>query len=318
MGRVPAKLKLDQAPLQSAADAADSLITVRDLLRYGVSRMGQAKVFFGHGMVDAFEETRFLIQWALHLPVDSLEPYLDARLSLAERLSIADLIERRCADRLPSAYLTGEAWLCGVCFKADQRALVPRSLIAEAMQSGLDDWLAQAPKNILDLCTGGGSLAILAALHWPEAAILASDLSSDALSLAQENLALHGLESRVAIQKSDLFTQIPARRFDLILCNPPYVNAQSMRSLPPEYKAEPQAALAAGEDGMTLIRKILRDAAAFMNPKGALLLEIGHERANFERAFGMVEFRYLPVSQGEQMLVWLPRITLLQLVKAMA
>ena len=246
MGQVRPKPRLEPAPLQSAAQAARSLSTVRDLLRYGVSRMNQSGVFFGHGMSDAFQETSYLIQWALHLPMESLDRYLDARLVLAERSRICELIDRRCVERQPAAYLTGEAWLCGVCFNADERALVPRSLIAEAMQNGLDDWLARDPGSILDMCTGGGSLAILAALRWPSANVLASDISTDALALAAENIELHGLGSRIQTIQSDLFRALPSRKFDLILCNPPYVNAQSMQSLPPEYRAEPQAALAAG------------------------------------------------------------------------
>ncbi len=309
--------EFEPAPLPNAAEAAAKLSTVRDLLRYGVSRMGQAKVFFGHGLSNAHEEACYLIQWALHLPVDDIEPYLDAQLSLPERARIAEIIDARCLLRRPAAYLTGEAWLSGVCFKADDRALVPRSLIAQALHNGLDDWLAKPPKSILDLCTGGGSLAILAALHWPQAELLASDVSTEALALADENIALHGLQHRISTVQSDLFQALPARRFELILCNPPYVNAQSMHGLPAEYRAEPEHALAGGNDGMALIRKIFMQASAFLNPKGALLLEIGHEQANFERAFDRVEFKYVPVSQGEQMLVWLPRMSLLQALKAL-
>lgn len=303
-----------QAPAcASLAQAAAESRTVRDLLRYGVSRMNEAKLFFGHGMIDARQECAFLLQWGLHLPVDDIETYLDARLALSERKAVLGLIEARCAQRLPAAYLTGEAWLGGLCFKSDRRALVPRSLIAEAMQNGLSDWLTASPKSLLDLCTGGGSLAILAALQWPATKVVASDLSRDALSLAAENVALHGLQSRIELIESDLLSALPARRFDLILCNPPYVNSDSMKALPPEYRAEPELALAGGADGMDLIRRICAQAPAYLSPKGALLLEIGHERANFECAFGRVEFGYVPVSQGDQMLVWLPRASLLRM-----
>jgi ribosomal protein L3 glutamine methyltransferase len=313
---VLSKPEFAQASLPSAAEAADSLRTVRDLLRYCVSRLGQAQAFFGHGMANAYQEAGYLIQWALHLPIDSIEVYLDAQLSRSERLCIAELIHSRCVLRRPAAYLTGEAWLAGVCFKADERALVPRSLIAQALHNGLDDWLAKPPGRVLDLCTGGGSLAVLAALHWPQAKLLACDLSPAALMLARENIALHGLQDRIEVIESNLLEALPATRFDLILCNPPYVNAQSMQSLPLEYQAEPPLALAGGKDGMDLIRRIFAQVPAFLNPKGALLLEIGHEQQYFERAFDRIEFKYVPVSQGDQMLVWLPRISLLHLNKA--
>jgi ribosomal protein L3 glutamine methyltransferase len=286
------------------------LSTLRDCLRYAVSRFGQAGIFCGHGLPDVYDEAVYLAQWALHLPLDRLEPFLDAALSRDERAAVLALVDARC-QRMPSFYLTGQAWLAGSKFICDKRALVPRSLIAEALSGSLSDWIETAPMRILDLCTGGGSIAILAALHWPECTVLASDISAPALQLADENIRMHQLRSRVTTCQSDLMASIAPTEFDLILCNPPYVNAQAMARLPAEFLAEPQGALAGGEDGMDLIRTILTQARGALNEHGAILLEIGHEAEHFEQAFPTLEFSYLPVTQGEQMLVWVTREQLL-------
>lgn len=301
-----------RAALPSVTAAVRELVSIRDLMRYAVSRMNRAGLSFGHGHLDATAEAASLIEWSLDLPAGDLTPWLDARLSRVERQAIVSLIDRRCRSRQPLAYLTGQAWLAGVAFRSDSRALVPRSLIAECLQTTLDDWCKTDPARVLDLCTGGGSLAVLAALRWPQALIIGSDSSADALALAAENLADHGLSDRVTLIESDLFGQIPAQRFDLVLCNPPYVNAASMARLPAEYRAEPERALAAGADGMDLIRRIIRTVGPYLSPEGALLLEIGHEADFFEAAFPTLEFSYLPVTQGERMLVWVTRKDLLR------
>jgi ribosomal protein L3 glutamine methyltransferase len=304
----PAPDRVARRAVVDSAQAAAQLRTLRDCLRYACSRFEEAGLSYGQGTDSAWDEAAWLGLWSLHLPPDSLEPFLDARLTLAERQGLLELIDRRCAERLPAAYLTGEAWLRGLRFRCDRRAIIPRSLIAEALQESLDDWLGpDAPDAVLDLCTGGGSLAIAAALRFPQARIDAADLSEQALALASENVADYALRDRVSLHRGDLFEPLAGRRYALILCNPPYVNDGSMRSLPPEFLAEPRAALAGGDDGMDLVRRILTDAPAHLRERGLLLLEIGHEAAHFEAAFPRLEFAYLPVSAGDRQLVLLSR-----------
>jgi len=288
--------------------AAAELRTLRDCLRYACSRLHAAGVAYGQGTTSAWDEAVWLALWSLHLPPDPLDPHLDARLTLAERRALLALVERRCVERLPAAYLTGEAWLRGIRLRCDPRAIVPRSLIAEALDEGLDAWLPpDGPTTILDLCTGGGSLAIAAALRFPGARIDAVELSPQALELARENVAAHRLGRRISLLEGDLFEPVAGRRYDLVLCNPPYVSAASMRTLPAEFLAEPRAALAAGRDGMDLIRRIVAQAGTHLERGGVLVLEIGHEAAHFEAAFPRLEFAYLPVSAGENMLVLVAR-----------
>jgi ribosomal protein L3 glutamine methyltransferase len=299
---------MDPRPVVTAVEAAAELLTVRDWVRHACTRLQASGAAFGQGTDNAFDEAMWLVLWALRLPLEHPEPFLDARLARSERECLAALIERRCDERLPTAYLTGEAWLRGLRFVADRRALVPRSLIVEALQDVLDDWLGdEPPGSVLDLCCGGGSIAIHAALHFPDAHVDAADLSSDALELARENLALHGLGGRIRLLQGDLFAAVGRRRYDLILCNPPYVNAQSMHALPPEFLAEPRAALAGGDDGMDLVRRIVADAPAHLAPGGRLLLEIGHEAPHFEAAFPGLECAWLPVAAGDDQLVLVTR-----------
>jgi len=293
--------------------AAAELRTLRDCLRYACSRLEAAGVAYGQGTDNAWDEAVWLALWSLHLPPTPLEPYLDARLTLAERNAMLALIERRCVERLPAAYLTGEAWLRGLRFRCDPRAIVPRSLIVEALEERLDDWLpADGPTRVLDLCTGGASVAIAAAMRFDAAKVDAVDLSPQALGLAAENVALHEQQARVTLVEGDLFAPLQERTYDLILCNPPYVNAASMSRLPPEFLAEPSAALAGGQDGMDLVRRILQGAPAHLEKDGLLLLEIGHEARHFEQAFPDLEFAYLPVSAGDDQLVLVTREQLLE------
>ncbi|MEZ5604335.1 MAG: 50S ribosomal protein L3 N(5)-glutamine methyltransferase [Burkholderiaceae bacterium] len=295
--------------LADADSAVRELRTVRDLLRWAASRFTAAGLAYGHGTDNAWDEAVALLLWSLHLPPEPLDPWLDARLPRAERRAAVELFERRIASRLPAAYLTGEAWLRGMSFACDARALVPRSPIAEALDEALSQWLDLHPRaptwpgSILDLCTGGGSLAIVAADRFPDAQVVGADLSSDALALAAVNRDRYGLRERVELVQGDLFAPVRNRRFDLVLCNPPYVNDASMQALPPEFRAEPRAALAGGHDGMDLVRRLLADAPAHLCEDGLLLLEIGHEAAHFEAAFPSLEFHYLPVAAGERMLV---------------
>ncbi|MEZ5650617.1 MAG: 50S ribosomal protein L3 N(5)-glutamine methyltransferase [Burkholderiaceae bacterium] len=287
--------------------------TVRDLIRLAVSRFGAAGLSFGHGTDNPHDEAVALVLWALHLSPERLDPYLDARVSAAERARIGMLIDSRVQTRRPLAYLTGEAWLGGLRFLCDERALVPRSPIVEALDGSLADWLAALPpaepdwpRTIVDLCTGGGSLAIHAALRFPDAQVYALDIDARALELCAANVALHGLQSRIHLHRGDLLDALPADiGIDLLLCNPPYVPEASMASLPPEYRAEPRHALAAGADGMDLIRRLLPQAARRLGPDGLIVLEVGHEAEALEQAFDTLEFAWLETEAGERMLALL-------------
>lgn len=295
------------------AEARAALSTVRDLVRWGVSRMGAAGVSLGHGTDDPWDEAAWLVLWSLHLPLDRLEPVLDARLAPAEIAAAVALIERRCVERLPTAYLTGEAWLRGLRFLSDPRALVPRSPIAELLDSGaLEAWQPDpdAVGDALDLCTGGGSLAVFLARTYPAARIVATDLSADALALAADNLALHGLSERVGLRLGDLWGPVAGERFDLVVCNPPYVNADAMAALPDEYRREPQSALGGGSDGMDLVRRIVAGARERLTARGLLVLEIGHEAAHFEAAFPGLEFAWLPTEGGDDRVALIERSAL--------
>jgi ribosomal protein L3 glutamine methyltransferase len=271
--------------------------------------MNEVGVAFGQSAPNARAEAVAIISWALHLPPDEFDDWIDCRLSPSERKAIIGLVEARCNDRVPAAYLTGEAWLAGLCFRSDPRALIPRSLIAEALDSSFAEWLEEHPpvrgdwpRSVLDLCTGGGSLAILATLAFPQAHVTATDLSAEALALAAENCALHDVSDRVRLRQGDAWDPLAGEKFDLILSNPPYVNDSSMDALPREFQAEPSLALAGGPDGMNLIRTILTGAARHLNEGGVLVLELGHEADHFERAFPGLQHLWLPVSAGERMI----------------
>ena len=264
--------------------------------------------------MNALDEAAWLVLGALGLPNEHLADFYDARLLPHERRRLAALIARRVTEREPTAYLLGEAWLGGLRFRADRRALIPRSLLAECLTGAFPDWMHSQglddawPATILDLCCGGASLAIVAAHCFPESNVLASDASRDALALAAENVADFGLGRRITLRQGDLFEPIEAeRRFDLIVCNPPYVCDAGMAALPIEFHREPRGALAGGRDGMDLVRRILAEAPARLSDEGVLLLEIGHEASHFEAAFPRLEFTYLPVAAGEQMVVVISR-----------
>jgi ribosomal protein L3 glutamine methyltransferase len=289
------------------------LLTLRDLLRWAVTRFRGANLVFGHGSDNAWDEAVYLLLHALHLPLDTLEPFLDARLLERERLRCVDLIHERVTSRKPAAYLTGEAWLQGERFLVDERVIVPRSPIAELLAEQLTPWIEDpdAVTYVLDLCTGSGCLAILAALAFDSAQVDAVDLSSDALAVTQSNIALHELQGRVQALRSDLFAQIPAdRRYDLIVCNPPYVNSQAMTALPPEYRHEPRMALAGGADGMDLVRRILDKAPDHLTPDGLLVLEIGHEQAHFQAAFPDLDPIWLSTETASDQILLLRRAQL--------
>lgn len=272
------------------------------------ARLDEAGVSFGHGTTNAFDEAAWLVLWRLGLPLDALDEQAERELSADEQAKIDALVEQRITTRQPAAYLTGEAWLQGVPFTVDPRAIVPRSLIAELLAEGtIDAWLSTETHRVLDLCTGNGSLAVLAAMAFPEVQVDAADLSSEALAVARLNVDRHDLAGRITLHQGDGLMAVPNRRYDLILCNPPYVNSRSMAELPPEFQAEPSLALAGGSDGMDFIRTLLRDAPAAMNENAVLVLEIGHERAHFEQAFPTLDPVWLPCSAGDDQLLLLTR-----------
>lgn len=271
------------------------------------AQLEAAGVSFGHGTTNAFDEAAWLLLWRLGLPLDALDDEAGRTLTDAEAAAADALIAQRIATRKPAAYLTGEAWLQGLPFCVDERVIVPRSLIAELLAEGAaDPWMPGEPARILDLCTGNGSLAVLAALAWPQAGVDATDLSADALAVARLNVDRHGVADRVRLRQGDGLAAAEGR-YDLVLCNPPYVNRQSMQSLPAEFRAEPALALDGGDDGMAFIRPLLRDLPAHLSPGGVLLLEIGHERGHFEAAFPQLQPVWLSTSAGDDAVLLLTR-----------
>jgi ribosomal protein L3 glutamine methyltransferase len=265
----------------------DELLTLRDWLRWAVSRFNAAKLFFGHGTDNAWDEAIWLLLATLQLPRDRLEPFLDARLTKAERLTVFNVLEQRIVRRLPTAYLVQEAWLGDFRFYVDERVIVPRSYFAELLEEGFSPWVEEPASvgSVLDLCTGSGCLAILMAHTFPHAQVDAIDISPDALAVARRNIADYGLEGSVHAIESDLFAAVPGKRYDLILSNPPYVTAAAMAALPAEYRHEPVLALAAGDDGLDVVRRILREAADHLTPEGFIAIEVGHNRDQVEAAF---------------------------------
>jgi ribosomal protein L3 glutamine methyltransferase len=271
------------------------------------AQLEAAEVSFGHGTTNAFDEAVWLVLWHLGLPLDELDAHADRELQAHEQQAARELLHRRIATRRPAAYLTREAWLQGVPFYVDERAIVPRSFIAELLAEGsIDAWLSDRTRKVLDLCTGNGSLAVLAAMAYPDVQVDAADISEDALEVARINVDKHGLSDRVRLVQSDGLAALPGP-YDLILCNPPYVSAAGMAALPAEYRAEPQLALAGGHDGMDFVRALLRDAPSRMSPEAVLVLEIGNERAHFEAAFPRLEAVWLETSAGEDQVLLLTR-----------
>ena len=289
--------------------------TPRDLLRYGVTRFNGAKLFFGHGSAEAIDEAAYLILHTLKLPLDKLEPFLDARLLPDEVLQVLSVIERRAIERVPAAYITNEAWLGTYAFYVDERVIVPRSFIAELIPEMFSPWVEDpfAVENILELCTGSGCLAIMLADAFPNSVVDAVDISMDALAVAERNIRDYKLEGRVNPIESDLYENVPFKKYDLIISNPPYVNSNSMGQLPPEYMREPQIALDGGADGMDLVRKIVAGAAERLTANGILMVEIGNERDYAETAFGHLGLTWLTTSAGDDMVFLLTAEQLTQM-----
>lgn len=263
------------------------LVTLRDWLRYAITRFNRAGVFFGHGTDNAWDEAVYLLLHTLALPLDTLEPFLDACIPIEERIELLEVIDKRVDSRLPAPYLTGEAWLRGLSFKVDQRVIVPRSYFAALLEDGLAPWVSNphAVRQAADICTGSGCLAILMAMAFPDAHIDAVDLSPDALDVAQQNVADYRLDSRISLHEGDVYAPLKGRRYDLIISNPPYVTTADMTTLPEEYRHEPHMALAAGDDGLDIVRTLIANAGAHLNPGGVLMVEVGHNRSQVEAAF---------------------------------
>ena len=286
-------------------------MTLIALITAQAARLKQAGVSFGHGTTNAFDEAAWLVLWSIGLDMGALEFQAQRELTEAEVAKAEALVDQRIATRRPAAYLTNEAWLQNVPFFVDERSIVPRSFIAELLADGegsgeLDTWLSDKTHRVLDLCTGNGSLAVIAAMAYPEITVDAADISDDALAVARINIDKHQLAARITLLKSDLLNDVKGP-YDLIVCNPPYVNAQSMAALPAEYQHEPALALAGGEDGMDLVRRIVKDAAAHLSDVGVLLLEIGNERAHFEHAFRKLEAAWLETSAGDDQVLLVTR-----------
>jgi ribosomal protein L3 glutamine methyltransferase len=283
-------------------EARGGLRTVRDLLRFAVSRFGEAGLSFGHGTDNAWDEAAYLILKTLHLPLDRLEPFLDAALTRGEVEQVLDILRRRVEERVPAAYLTHEAWLGDFRFYVDERVIVPRSHIADLLRESLSPWVADAQTvgRVLDLCTGSGCLAILAARAFPNAVVDATEISEDALQVAQRNVVDYDLEHRVHLVRADLFEGLGNERYDVILSNPPYVNDQAMAELPREYRAEPQIALAGGADGLAVVRRILERAPSLLVENGVLVVEIGDNREALEAAYPRVEFTWPSLPAGAE------------------
>lgn len=277
---------------------ANELKTIRDFIRWGASEFNSAKLYFGHGTDNAWDEAEQLVLHAIHLNPPLGDEWLSARLTLAERVNVIDNILRRINERVPAAYITGQAWFAGLPFVVDERVLVPRSPIAELIGKKFEPWLKQEPKFILDLCAGSGCIGIACAYKFPNAEVQLSDISFDALAVAEENITQHELEDRVFAMQSDLFEQLAGQKFDLIVSNPPYVDANDLATMPDEYHAEPEIGLASGEDGLNFTRRLLCEAATYLTTNGLLVVEVGNSWVALEAAYPELPFTWVEFERG--------------------
>lgn len=291
----------------------DELFTIRDWLRYTVSQFEASDIFYGHGTDNSYDEAVWLIMSALHLPHETLNNFLDARILTTERIKLASLIEQRITQHTPTAYLLKEAWLQGFKFYVDERVLIPRSFIAELLSNDLSPWIEfpEMIESAADICTGSGCLGVLLANSFPNAAIDVIDISQDAIDVANINIQNYGLESQITAIKSDMFSALAGKKYDLIISNPPYVDAPSMAVLPAEYRNEPQLALGSGVAGLDHTHTILREAANYLNDGGILIVEIGHNRDALLDAYPGIAFTWLEVSSGNQFVFLLTKSQLL-------
>lgn len=278
--------------------ACDELLTIRDFIRWGVSEFTAAGLFYGHGTDNPWDEAEHLVLHAIHLTPPLADEWLSARLTLSEREKIVFTISRRINERIPAAYITGQTWFAGLPFVVDERVLVPRSPIAELIQKRFDPWLAREPRQILDLCTGSGCIGIACAYAFTDAEVQLSDISYDALAVAQENIERHGLGERVYAIQSDLFENLHGQVFDLIVSNPPYVDADDMADLPAEYHAEPELGLASGEDGLDFTRRLLAEAADYLTIDGVLVVEVGNSWVALDEAYPQLPLSWVEFERG--------------------
>nr|WP_199864029.1 50S ribosomal protein L3 N(5)-glutamine methyltransferase [Pseudomonas sp. CFBP 8758] len=272
--------------------------TVRDHIRWAVSRFHGEELFFGHGTDNAWDEARLLVLGALNLPYEIADSYLDCRLEDDEIVRVQHLLKRRMEERVPAAYLIGEAWFCGMSFIVDAQVLVPRSPIGELIENSFEPWLSQPPARILDLCTGSGCIGIACADVFQDAEVVLADLSFEALEVANQNIERHGQEERVYTVQGDGFEGLPGQCFDLIVCNPPYVDAEDFADMPAEYQHEPELGLACGDDGLNLVRRMLAEAADHLNDKGLLIIEVGNSQVHVEALYPEVDFNWLEFQRG--------------------
>ncbi len=284
--------------MHAATDYMQDLVTIRDFIRWGASRFNQARLFFGHGTDNAWDEAVFLVLSAINLPPDTDARVLDARLTGDEKQRVAMFLERRINERLPAPYITGEAWFAGLPFHVDERVLIPRSPIAELVEHGFEPWLSDEPGRILDLCAGSGCIGIACALVFPGARVDLADISGDALVVAQDNIDRHELAGRVHAIQSDLFSGLADARYDLIVSNPPYVDAEDFAGMPPEYRHEPELALVSGQDGLDFTRRLLREAPYHLEPHGVLIVEVGNSAGAFDAAFPEFPVTWLEFERG--------------------
>lgn len=283
---------------KASLDPCDELFTLRDFIRWGASEFTAAKLYFGHGTDNAWDEAEQLVLHGVHLSPPLADEWLGARLTHAERERVVNNLLRRINERIPAAYITGQAWFAGLPFTVDERVLVPRSPIGELIQKQFSPWLTQEPAHVLDLCTGSGCIGIACAYAFPDAAVQLSDISFDALAVAEENIHLHGLEDRVFAMQSDLFENLAGQTFDLIVSNPPYVDEDDLATMPAEYHAEPEIGLGSGTDGLDFTRRLLSEASNYLTEAGVLIVEVGNSWVALADACPHVPFTWIEFERG--------------------